>query len=268
MTTVDIPIGTTVFVNWYGHTVPAEVIDRAKHCTHPWSDEWIPVEMTVPGSDGKPIVPGRKNISMFHMHHVYATTDEAQAAWQEYQQQWQNRHTAPVVTPRPAEATVPAVSTAGEQPVTLPEAKARYLQFKKEHWDHAQNRLQVSALDDFYALWRTCIALKRGQQVSLPVPSVAVSQQTQPTVSVDVGSPDGDRSSTIIVDTETGEILPVADGLPVSNPHQEPQPATVPAASAARMPKPDHSIPVPTKQQQRSTGRIQYRDTIQTSIFD
>lgn len=97
MTTVNIPIGSTVYVNWYGHTVPAEVIDRAKHCTHPWSDEWIPVEMTIPSSDGKPIVSGCKNISIFHMRHVYSAPDEAQTAWQEYQQQWQNRRTAPKV---------------------------------------------------------------------------------------------------------------------------------------------------------------------------
>ena len=249
MTTVDIPIGTTVYVCWYGHAVPAQVIDRAKHCTHPWSDEWIPVEMTVPGSDGKPIVPGCKNISMFHMRHVYATPDEAQAAWQEYQQQWQHSRTSPVEPPASEEANVPAVSTAGAEVATLPESKARYLQFKEEHWDHEHNHLQVSALDGFYALWRTCIVLKMGQQVSLSV------------VSVDVGSPDGDRSSTVIVDTETGEILP-------EPPRQEPRPAVVPVASPAGMPKPNHDIPVPTKKQQRSTGRIQYRDTIQTSLFD
>ena len=258
MTTTAIPPGSIVYVNWYGKVVPAEIIDRKGHCDWPPFAEWIPVRMEVPGSDGKPIVPGCKNISMFHMHHVYATPDEAQAAWQQYQEEYANRHAA-ADTP----ATVPVASAAGVthpdigpsagEFVTLTGANQRYLNFKAAHWDAEHNRLQVSALDEFYALWRTCIALKLGYQVPMPeastlVESVAVAQQ--PVVYVDIGSPDGDRSATVIVDTQA-KIL-----------SELPKKATVPDASPAG------PIPNPTKKQLRSTGRIQYRDTIQTSIFD
>ena len=261
MNTTAIPIGTIVYVNWYGKVVPAEVIDRKGHCDWPPFADWIPVRMEIPGSDGKPIVPGCKNISMHHMHHVYATPEEAQAAWQQYQEEYANRPApAAVDTPAtvpdgfPSGVTHPDIAPTAGEFVTLTVAKQRYINFKAEHWDHEHNRLQVSALEEFYQLWRTCIALKRGMQVmmpvaSTPVESVAVSQQ--PVVSVDIGSPDGDRSATVIVDTETGEILP-----------ELPKKATVPAGSPAGL------IPNPTKKQLRSTGRIQYRDTIQTSIFD
>ena len=260
MTTAALPLGTTVYVNWYGKVVPAEIIDRKGHCDWPPFAEWIPVRMEVPGSDGKPIVPGCKNISMFHMHHVYATPDEAQAAWQQYREEyappcisWPFSASPATVSGSSASGVIPTGSapTAGEF-VTLTVAKQRYLNFKAAHWDAGHNRLQVSALEEFYALWRTCIALKLGCQGSpcLKVPTVSDGLAVgNPVVSVDIGSPDGDRSATVIVDTETGEILPEL-------------PKTAP------MPQPDKDIPKPTKKQLRSTGRIQYRDTIQTSIFD
>lgn len=176
MTTVNIPIGSTVYVNWYGHTVPAEVIDRAKHCTHPWSDEWIPVEMTIPSSDGKPIVSGCKNISIFHMRHVYSTPDEAQTAWQEYQQQWQNRRTAPkveAVVPAPSPAAPPAAGSVscGSTASSPSLAWQRVQQFKRDHWDAARNHLRIEALDAFYALWRDSIAAKYGLAPKEPAPA-------------------------------------------------------------------------------------------------
>ena len=249
MNTTAIPLGTIVYVNWYGKVVPAEVIDRKGHCDWPPFADWIPVRMEIPGSDGKPIVPGCKNISMHHMHHVYATPEEAQAAWQQYQEEYANRH-APATVPdgSPSGVTHPDIAPSAGEFVTLTVAKQRYINFKAEHWDQEHNHLQVSALEEFYQLWRTCIALKRGMQVTMPVAS---APKEPPFVAVDPGSPDGDHSATIIVDTETGEILP-----------ELPKKATVPAASPAGL------IPNPTKKQLRSTGRIQYRDTIQTSIFD
>ena len=255
MNTTAIPLGTIVYVNWYGKVVPAEVIDRKGHCDWPPFADWIPVRMEIPGSDGKPIVSGCKNISMFHMHHVYATPDEAQAAWQQYQEEYANRHVpaavdAPATVPDgfPSGVTHPDIAPSAGEFVTLTVAKQRYINFKAEHWDQEHNHLQVDALEEFYALWRTCIALKRGMQVTMPVAS---APKESPFVAVDPGSPDGDHSATIIVDTETGEILP-----------ELPKKATVPAGSPAGL------IPNPTKKQLRSTGRIQYRDTIQTSIFD
>lgn len=238
MNTVDIPVGTKVYVNWYGHVVPVEVIDRKGHCDWPPFAEWIPVRMEIPGSDGKPIAPGCKNISMFHKHSVYETPEEAKEAWDKYQEQWQKRRTT-VEAPRlptPVEEQHADVVPSPGEVVSLEVAKARYLQFKADNWDNEHNHLKVSALDEFYGLWRTCIALKLGQQTSLPVASAVTEKEPEPEAVDD----------TPAVEPQQTDII---------------QPAT-------DMPKPSKDIPKPTKKQLRSTGRIQYRDSIQTSLFE
>lgn len=251
MNTVDIPIGSTVYVNWYGNVVTAEVIDRAKHCTHPWSDEWIPVEMVIPGSNGKPIVPGCKNISMFHKHSVYATPDEAKAAWHDYLERWQHKRTAPVETPPVEEAAVPAGSPAG-QPLTLAEAKQRYLNFKATHWDAEHNHLRIDALDEFYQLWRYCVAAKYGITLNAPL------------VSVDLGSPDGDHTGTMIVDSETGEILPE---IPPEPPTDVEEPQRI--ISDKLYDQLRQELKKLTRKELRSTGSITYEDgATQMSLFD
>ena len=184
MNTVNLPTGTTVYVTWYGHVVQAEVTDRKGRCDWEPYAEWIPVLMTVPNSEGKPIVEGCRNICMFHMHHVYATPDEAQEAWQQYQEEYANRHAA-ADTP----ATVPVASAAGVthpdigpsvgEFVTLTVAKQRYLNFKAAHWDAERNHLSVDALDDFYQLWCDCIAEKRGLPKSKKAPSQCLAVQPQ-----------------------------------------------------------------------------------------
>lgn len=114
--------------------------------------------------------------------------------------------------------------------------------FKQEHWDDEHNHLRIDAIEEFYRLWRTSVAAKYG---------ITIEEPPAHFVAVDPGSPDGDRSSEYIVDTHTGEILP-----------ELPKTAPVPAASPAG---PTHK---PTKKQLRSTGRIQYNDSIQTTLFD
>lgn len=94
--------GTTVFVRWYGKIVPGEVIDRKGHCDWPPFAEWIPIRMTIPNSEGDPIVPGVRNICMYHMNHVYASAEEAQQAEADFQQK-------PV-------ATVPAAPPSADAP--------------------------------------------------------------------------------------------------------------------------------------------------------
>lgn len=176
MTTVDIPVGTTVYVPWYGKVVEAETIDRKGHCDHPCFDEWIPVRMEIPNSEGKPIVPGVRNISIFHMRHVYSTPDEAQTAWQEYQQQWQSRRTAPkveAVVPAPSPAAPPAAgSVSCSSTASSPSlAWQRVQQFKRDHWDAVAGHLRIEALDAFYALWRDSIAAKYGLAPKEPAPA-------------------------------------------------------------------------------------------------
>ena len=72
-------------------------------------------------------------------------------------------------------------------------------------------------------------------------------------MAVDPGSPDGDKSGTIIVDTETGEILPA---LPAEVEHR-------PIVSEERYQELKEKMKVKlTKKQKNSTGRIEYTDIV------
>lgn len=113
--------------------------------------------------------------------------------------------------------------------------------FKEEHWNQERNHLRIDALEEFYQLWRTGIAAKFG-----------VTIEETAVVTYDPGSPDGDHSSTYIVDAETDRILPE---LPTDV--QQPQPERK-AKMKVKL----------TKKQMRSTDRIEYADSIQTSFFN
>lgn len=122
--------------------------------------------------------------------------------------------------------------------------------FKEEHWNQERNHLRIDALNDFYRLWRIAVAARYG---------VTIEEAPVTVVAVDPGSPDGDKSATIIVDTETGEILPEL-------------PAEVGAQAIVneyRYQELKEKMKVKlTKKQKNSTGRIEYSDSIQTSLFD
>ena len=185
MTTVDIPLGTIVYVNWYGKTLPAETIDRKGHCDWPPLADWIPVRMVIPNSDGKPVVEGCRNISIYHMRHVYSTPDEAQQAWKRYQEDYakQRAVTAPTV-----EAPVPVAPSEGKQTPVPVEAttaaldvhRERYLQFKADNWDASRNHLRIDALDAFYALFREGIRLKMALKSPSSVRSVSPVEAPPP----------------------------------------------------------------------------------------
>ena len=234
MTTADIPVGSTVFVRWYGKIVQAEVSDRKPVAGDgfPVAD-WVPVLMTIPGSDGKPIVPGVRNICLFHMTHVYASAQQAQQAEEAIP------HQKPVATVPEPSATVPEPSaTVPEPSATVPEASATVPEasasgppppppnpnpseswqaiqkFKQEHWDQDRNRLRIDALEAFYLRWRAAVAAKRG----ITTESAALS-----------GSP--------------------AESHPVPKERHQKQKML-------------------TKKQLRSSGRIEFTDSIQTSLFD
>ena len=261
MTTVDIPVGTPVFVRWYGKIVQGETIDREGHCNPPFTD-FIPVSMEIPSQDGTPIVPGIRNICMFQMRHVYASAEEAAALPSPCAPSAAPPACAHMVSSgSPAGSPiVPPTSSDHSRPLPTPSTKScpseawlAVQKFKKEHWDHDHNRLHLDYWPEFDRLWRVAVAAKYGITIDPSVPSG--SPAGSPIVAVDPGSPDGDRSATYIVDTETGEIL--SESL---SPHAEaqPQPITNQPPKHARL----------TRKQLRSTGRIEFTDSIQTSLFD
>lgn len=140
-------------------------------------------------------------------------------------------------------------STPDKKPETSP-AWQSIQDYKAAHWDKEHNRLCVDSLDEFYSLWHTCIASKYSQKADAPVASTIVNDSTitmpqdeANVVVTDPATPGGDKAGMMVIDTQTNRLLP-------------------------SMPKPSDEAKNPTKKQCRSTGRIQYRDTVQTSIFD
>lgn len=220
--------GTTVYVHWYGKLLQGTVVND--------NDLMGMVAVRIPLMGGHPV-------ALFTPAHVYSSAEEPQ--------------------PKPA-AAVSAASPAGKspdhsQPFPAPSTKdnpsyaCQILQkFKQEHWDQQHNHILTAHLEDFYQLWRTAVAAKQGTTVAPTVFTVLPADP--PTVSVDPGSPDGDRSAIIVTDVTTDTIVPYAA---VS---QQPQPL---------IKTHDQVVPAKlTKKQLRSTSRIQYTDSIQTSIFD
>lgn len=210
MTTADFPVGSSVFVRWYGKTLQGEVVPDDHRV--PLFASMLHVRIPVQGT---PVV------AVFSPAHVSTTENPLQPV-------------IPAPLP-PAPPTLPAKET----PADTSQAIRQYLE---EHWDHELGHLRIDAIEEFYRLWRTSVAAKYG---------ITIEEPPVPFVAIDPGSPDGDRSSEYVVDTHTGEILP-----------ELPKTAPVPAASPAG---PTHK---PAKKQLRSTGRIQYNDSIQTSLFD
>ena len=259
MTTVDIPIGTTVYVRWYGKVCQAVTIDRKGHCDWPPFADWIPVRMVIPDSDGKPIVEGASNICMYYKLHVYATAEEAQQAEDAFRQSVQ-------LPP----ATTPADSSAGDAPArsttSNPSERWQALQkFKEEHWDQEHNHLRVDALEEYYQLWRVAIAERYGVTIEY---GVTVNEQLATLIAVDPGAPEGDKSAEYFVDTETGEIIECAD-VPQPLIEDTSQIAHTPIVSEERYQELKQQMKVKlTKKQLRSTGRIEYADSIQTSLVD
>lgn len=140
--------------------------------------------------------------------------------------------------------------TVKQQPQRPSDSWQQVQQFKQEHWDYQHGHLSIDALNDFYRLWRIAVAARYG---------VTIEEAPVTVVAVDPGSPDGDKSATIIVDTETGEILPK---LPAEVEHR-------PIVSEERYQELKEKMKVKlTKKQKNSTGRIEYTDSIQTSLFD
>jgi len=119
--------------------------------------------------------------------------------------------------------------TVSATPKTSPsDAWQAVQEFKQQHWDYEHGHLAIDALDEYYQMWHDAIAAKRGYQPTATVPCNSVAGIIPPPVS----------------QNETPAVT-----LPS---HKEP------AASAPKL----------TRKQKRSTGAIQYTDSIQTSFFD
>ena len=214
--------GTTVFVRWYSKVLQGEVVPNTS-VDGPLASM---VAVRIP-------LMGTHPVALYTPSHVYTSADEAQQA--------------------PPAASVSDSPVCCRTTATNPSKAWQAIQnFKQEHWDTIHNRLRIEVLAEFYQLWRTAVAAKQGITIAPTVPSGLPADS--PTVSVDPGSPDGDRSSITITDVATGTIVPYAA---VS---QQPQPLIESL---------DQVVPAKlTKKKLRSTSRIQYPDSIQTSIFD
>lgn len=86
-------------------------------------------------------VQGFRVIALFTPSHVYAT---------------------------PAEASAHTKAPAPAAPVPVPASPSALSSFKAAHWDHGHNHLQVSALDEFYALWRQHYSPSVVQSAAVP----------------------------------------------------------------------------------------------------
>lgn len=166
---------------------------------------------------------GGHPVALYTPEHVYASAEEVQRTGDTIQHQ------------EPA-ATVPDGCPSGDPP-TIPDSSGAWQtlqQFKQEHWDAERNRLRTDALSDFYRLWRASVAAKQSIIIENSLGNKA------------------EWIDNIIVDTETGEILP-----------------ELPIVTDERHQEPKQKVPVKlTRKQLRSTGRIEYTDSIQTSLFD
>ncbi|MBO6252735.1 MAG: hypothetical protein J6O49_03655 [Bacteroidaceae bacterium] len=110
--------------------------------------------------------------------------------------------------------------------------------FKKLHWNHERNHLQTDSLEAFYRLWRHRVVIRLGMQKVAKEMTYTVIHQEYPSTPAEAMQP-----QRRIVSDEKMEKL-----------KQQLKEITKPRKLTAR--------------EKRSTGRLEYLDAIQTSIFD
>lgn len=230
--------GSTVYVHWYGKLLQGTVVND--------HDLMGLVAVRIPLQGGQPV-------ALFTPAHVYESETAANGiqAGEPHKKMAEDR-TATTCKDSDHSRPLPTVSDSSTK--TNPsEAWQSIQKFKEEHWDQERNHLRIDALNDFYRLWRIFVAARYG---------VTIEEAPVTIVTVDPGSPDGDKSGTIIVDTETGEILSDAP-----SPQAEVEPQPIVTEERYQQLKQQLKTKL-TKKQKNSTGRIQYTDSIQTSFFD
>lgn len=128
-----------VYVRWYDNVLEGEVVDS--RCTDQLADM---VAVRIP-------IQGVHATALFAPGHVYASEDDAsrQAALPARQRQVISEKGRVIEQERQV-ITAKAPS----------EAWMSMLQFKQEHWDHERNHLRIDALDEFYRLWCSNIAMR------------------------------------------------------------------------------------------------------------
>lgn len=123
---------------------------------------------------------------------------------------------------------------APKQAVSMSDASERLIRFKQEHWDDERNHLQTEYLDEFCELWREVIALRMGMKITKPVTNTMnMDHPTTPAEAIAL-------PKLIVSDEKMEEIKTELKRL----------------------------FKEPTAKEKRSTGRIQYKNATQTSIFD
>ncbi len=148
------------------------------------------------------------------------------------------------VEPQQQAVSVPASSTKSNPS----EAWQAVQKFKHEHWDQERNHLRIDALEEFYQLWRAGVAAKYG-----------VTIEAAATVSADPGSPEGDQLR------NNGHRHRIRRDVQYAALPAQPQPIVSEERYQHLKEKMKAKL---TKKQLRSTGRIEYTDSIQTSFFD
>lgn len=109
----------------------------------------------------------------------------------------------------------------------------RVQQFKQDHWDYQHGHLSVDALDEYYQMWRDAIAAKRGMMVQKT--ELKKMEMEYPATPEEAMMP----IKRIVSDEKMEELKA----------------------------KLKDSFKKPTAKELRSTGRIQFKDSIQTSFF-
>lgn len=136
-----------VFVRWYKEVVEGEVVQR--------NDMFGMTAVRIP-------IQGVKTVALFHPEHVYASL---QAVGECKATHVVQTKTAVEQNPQPKEPS---------------EAWKRLQEFKKEHWDRENNRLQLEYWPEHDRMWREAIVEKLGYQEKQIVRAAAVINPTAP----------------------------------------------------------------------------------------
>lgn len=107
--------------------------------------------------------------------------------------------------------------------------------FKKLHWNHERNHLQTDSLEAFYRLWHDAIAAKFGySEITQGYSQITIPYSSKPAEAI--------PQRRIVSDEKMKELKRQLKEI------AKPRKLTV--------------------REKRSTGRLEYQDAIQTSIFD
>ena len=157
-TNADIPVGTTVYLNWYDfqkqteHTCKGVVVDNELWAGTKQAD-MINVRFLVPDMSA-PIchhfLPDKLSLTPDNVPHddCYLVCGKNTLTYQ---------HDA----------------TVRQKPQQPSEAWQAIQKFKEDHWDTARNCLRIDALDEFYRFWRAAIAAKYAATTESPVPAAS-----------------------------------------------------------------------------------------------